>query len=269
MRATLLYFFVFWLSIGVLPAQSSELSIVDVVQLRSGEKIRGQLAAPVFGRTLIVAAWEPTEGDLKRINVEQERATDSTDLPTLALTTPPPTYTEPGRTWLHHFSFGGLFGVEAASNFGEPTSSRIVGLGANYTLVKSFGALRAGGGVDYALLNYERGEISVAVTGLIEYVINRGDARKVNYYVRLLAGPSLPVGSPGVDQEITSRDVGLVLNPSVGVEFRSGGNDHKNIFLDVGYRFLDAQFTLTTANQVVRERSVAYRRLSFRSGFRF
>ncbi len=250
-------------------AQTAASPLDDVLHLRDSSTVVGTIVSYVYGQsvTLLNASGELTQyhpDEIVRINYLSRPKAPRAEAPEPKEEIEVPT---PKRKLRHHLSASSLFGLESGGAFGE--SRRTVGVGLSYGIMRPFDRLRLGLAVDFTFLNYSRQENGFAFLAVGEYVLfNLRDGR-VNVYTRVAAGPGLPVGSPDARTEVTRRSASFLIHPSVGLEFRTDRTDFYNIFVDFGYRFWNADFTIRTAAEAVIARNVKYRRLALRGGFRF
>ena len=256
-------------------AQKNPNSYIDIVQLTSGRDAKGKILEYVHGEKVVLLA---IDGDLeefewrriKRIRFKvdsyYDRKGDKTNnhRPSEVIVAEE----TPQRNWFHDVTVGGLFGVQP-TRFGGSGNDRIMGYGISYAHIRRYKRLRYGAGVDYAVYHYRRGETSLALTAVGELPFLAGGNPKVAPYLRLAAGPAVPTGVPNSDDNITGRSIGIMVHPTAGIEFKTSRNDFNNLFIDLGYRFLNSQFTVTTSTLDVLERNVDYSRFSFRVGYRF
>ena len=259
---------------SVAAAQADARDYLDVVKLRSGRHAKGKVLEYVYGEKVILLA---TDGELetfewgriRKVSYEVGRGRSGGAKAARAV----PVDTQvvvPTRAWFHDVAVGGFFGVEASPfQFDNGRSVRVLGYGISYLHVRNFKGLRYGGGLDYVLYNFTRGESSLAVVGMVELPWHLTDSPRLVPFIRLTGGPSIPIGTPSSGNEITRRSVSFLAQPTVGVEFRTQRNEFDNIFFDVGYRFLDSRFTVVTNTLDVVERNINYRRFTLRGGFKF
>ena len=268
---------------SALAAQTTqEIGLVDVIYRRGGSELVGQVIRYDYGREVemtnlagdtVNVSWE----GINRVNfrydrglLREARAEERLRLRSTAdLETAEPAHILQ-RRWRHHLSVGTLLGTQNITNrfdF-EPRRARIVGIGLSYHFVLPIDRLAVGAGLDYALFSYSRQESALALTGLVEYAF-LDHSRKFSPYVRFTGGVARPVATPNADNEIDERDLGFVYTPSIGGVFRPGGNNTTELYVDLGYLFLNSSFRLTTPTLDVLERNVAYRRVSLRGGIRF
>jgi len=88
-------------------------------------------------------------------------------------------------------------------------------------------------------------------------------------FVRFQGGITFPFGGLNSDDEVSARRLTPLYHPSFGLEFGPPAGGWGTLVIDVGYRFLNSRFDLTTATLDVVQRSIVYRRLVIRGGYRF
>lgn len=278
MRLTLVCFFTFFtvLSAGAQPRADE---YIDVVFLRGGSSVEGTLIAYEFGNEVTIVtenggtktyAWD----EIRRVNfrLDKRRLADLREkLRREAQVSGAVPRDDPGeavidRKFLHQVTGSVNLGQNTAGFRGQPVTT--IGGSAAYHLYRQTKWINLGLGVDVSMMSHLRRENVLALTGQFEYPLTR-NAERITPFIRAEIGPAIPFGSPGEEEEITERNVTAVLHPSVGLYFAPREGNGGGVTVDLGYRFLDASFTITNSSLEVIERTVSYRRLCLRGGLRF
>ncbi|MEO0731271.1 MAG: hypothetical protein AAFZ52_00435 [Bacteroidota bacterium] len=266
-------FFLFLLLLlsALIYAQRGEDRVTDVVYIRGEKPVEGTVLEYDYGEKVVLVTgagdtrtveWD----DLIRVNFRLERAPRKAQKKKPVTETELPNRTFPSRKVRHQVSGHLGVGGGGQSQFGGTITN--FGGGVAYHLVRPLGRLQVGLGLDLALMSHSRQENVLAATALAEYALNTSE-RKASPFLRLEAGPSLPVGSLDDDFDITERNLSPLIHPSVGVVFNAGKKQWTSLVLDLGYRFLNSSFIITTETLDVIERNVEYRRLVLRGALRF
>ena len=141
-----------------------------------------------------------------------------------------------------------------------------LGIGASYSMLWDHRWLRYGGGVDLALMNNRQRESVIAGLGIVEALYGED---RVRPFLRLEAGPSLPLGGGPEGASINARRVSWLVQPTIGLDARASHDPWINFHFDLGYRFLNSRFDIETANLELITQRIQYRRLVLRAGLRF
>lgn len=270
MRLTLLLTFLlfgFFLS-----AQERAGTVIDAVQLRDGQVLEGTVLEYNYGRDVVVVmddgtirrvAWE----EVKRVNfrINKKRDQERVEAEAAASENADDETPLPSRRYWHLVSTNLSFGATQDRFGGNATT---LGGGVSYHLIRPLGRFLVGAGIDANLMSYRRAENVVAATGLVDFPVN-ANAKKIRLFLRMEAGPSLPFGTTDESEEITERIITVLYHPAIGLEFMPHKKRWGSLTVDVGYRFLNSRFTITTNTLDVVERNVQYRRLMLRGGIRF
>lgn len=257
-------------------AQTRAGQYIDVVYLHKGDPIEGTILSYEYDKQIVIvkedgAVKELPWKEVKRVNfrLDRSRASEARGqevveelveeeeeenvLPT------------PVRKFRHQVtSTLSLGNTSNNSDFGG--SSVAIGGGVAYHLLRDISFLTVGAGLDVNLMNHQRRENVVAATVIVEVPIGNGRFRP---FVRMETGPALPFGGDASGEEITSRKITPLYHPAIGVEITPRNGGWGKMTVDLGYRFLNSRFELTTVNLDVVERNVNYRRLTLRGGMRF
>ncbi|MEM9524973.1 MAG: hypothetical protein AAGA31_00120 [Bacteroidota bacterium] len=268
----LIFLFASLLLSCVLMAQQRAGTVIDAVHLRDGKIIEGTILEYNYGRDVVVVMdngnirrveWE----DIKRVNFRIDKRRNAAPVPQeeVELDSPEEEEPLPERSYWHMVSTNLAFGA-TSGRFGSNATT--IGGGVSYHLIRPFGNFLVGVGVDANLMSYRRAENVVAATGLIDFPINY-KAKNVRIFLRFEAGPSLPFGTTDESEDITQRMVTFLYHPALGLEFLPRKKPWGSMTVDLGYRFLNSRFTITTNTLDVVERNVQYRRLVLRGGIKF
>ena len=232
----------------------------DAVRLRGGRTLSGKLVDYTYGEAITM---ERSDGQrttipwrrVVRVYFEVDREQFLGD--SLA---PPPT-----RRWQHQVTATtGLSRTDLPnSQFGTQGRSN-VGAGAAYHYVRPLGPLLVGAGGGAEVMSAVNDERLLQLTALVEYQLGSGRLRPL---ARLLAGGNLPLGHP--DLSLSSRAIGSVIHPSVGIALLPPVGHWGILLFDLGYRFTGVEFTTVDPNFELVTRRVNYRRLVFTLGTRF
>ena len=258
-------------------AQTKAQKYVDVVFVYKGAPVEGNILSYEYNEKVIIVKDNGTVKEIpwdevKRVNFrydkrrtaakpadevaeeEEEEVAEEYVLPT------------PKRKFRHQVTTALSFGRTTNTNFGFPRAATAIGGGVAYHLLRDVSFLTLGAGLDLNLMNHQRQENVIAATVLAEIPIGKGRWRP---FFRMETGPSFPFGGNDSGEEITSRSVTFLYHPAAGVEITPRNGGWGKMTLDIGYRFLNSRFDLTTATLDVVERNVNYRRLTLRGGMRF
>jgi hypothetical protein len=250
---------------------------IDVVFLRGGNMVEGTLIAYEFGEEVTIvteAGGTKTYGwdEIRRVNFQldkrrleeiradlrKEQVMDAKEREEEEV---PEKFT---RKFLHQVS-GFLALGENSNGSNNNQNVTTIGGGVAYHLHRPLGWMKVGLGVDVTMMSHFRRENILALTGQLELPLSRR-AKSITPFLRAEVGPAIPFGTPGGEEEISERNLSVLLHPSLGVFFAPREGKTGGITLDLGYRFLDASFTITNASLDVIERTVNYRRLCLRGG---
>lgn len=255
-------------------AQTRAGEYIDVVFFFQGDPVEGTILAYEYGEKLVIVKEDGTVKEfpweeVKRVNfrydkrlvkeiaedrVAEEPTEDEYVLPT------------PERKFRHQVTSALSFGRTTNNDNGFPFSSTAIGGGFAYHLLRDVSAFTFGAGLDVNLMNHQRQENVLAATALVEVPVGKGRWRP---FARFETGPSFPFGTGEEGENITARSITILYHPAVGVEITPRNGGWGKLTLDVGYRFLNSRFSITTSNLDVIERNVNYRRLTLRGGMRF
>lgn len=249
-------------------AQINELNTKYTVMLADGEKVNGKLLEYVFGEKVVLVL---DDGDVRVLQWQEVRRLTAVETgpdgdgketkpDTLAKENTAP---EIDRPWRHQVTGGLNFGRA----FGPFDRVNIYGYSLSYHYVRPVGPVLLGLGLDGTLFSYSRGENVLALSALVEYQLLRN--RRGSPYLRLEGGPSLPFGRPGDEARITNPGLGYLIHPSVGYVFGPNDRTALTLFVDVGYRFANANFTLEPGFGDGFLRRTEYQRFCLRGGLRF
>ncbi len=169
----------------------------------------------------------------------------------------------PSRKTRHQLTGAISLGRNGNSRFGPTTT---IGGSFGYHLIRQVSFLNVGLGVDVSLMSQTRGENVGAGTLQLEVPIGK---KKLRPFFRFETGPTYPFGSLSTEDEVSDRKITVLYHPSIGVEFAPPKDGWGSLVFDLGYRFLDSRFTVTTFTLDVVERNIQYRRLLLRGGIRF
>lgn len=280
MRFVLVSFFslFFALSIGAQPRADE---YIDVVFLRGGNSVEGTLIEYTYGKSVTLVteggdtetfAWK----DIRRVNfrLDKRRLEEIRDdiREELAEIEAEEEEQEPeapeviNRKLLHQVTGFIALGQNPSGFRGRNVTT--IGGGVAYHLYRQTKVLNFGVGVDVTMMSHFRRENILALTGQIEYPLSR-KAHRITPFLRAEVGPAIPFGTPEGEEEISQRNVSALIHPSVGIHFAPSGGKTGGVTVDLGYRFMDASFTITNSSLDVIERTVNYRRLCLRGGLRF
>ncbi|MBC6994662.1 hypothetical protein QWY85_07695 [Neolewinella lacunae] len=255
-----------------LAAQNRAEGYLDVIHLREGEPLEGTILEYVFqDRVVLVTAGGSVKtvpwADILRVNFRMDKDYVPTVETTAVGTQDRPGEIIPRRSFLHQVGGGLSFGSNTANRFGFSEVLTTIGGNVNYHLVKRVGQRYVlGAGLDAGLMSFERAENVMALTALGEVHLNQ---RRAQPFIRLEVGPSLPFGGSASGPEISSRQISLLYHAALGLEFKSTPDGWGSLVFDLGYRFLNSSFILTTDTLDVIERNIQYRRLMLRGAIRF
>lgn len=269
-------------------AQPKAEAYVDVVFLKDEGTIVGTLLTYEYGQRVVIVGENGTTHDLawaevKRVNfrLDQTRLNELREESRQqrnVVTPEPPTEAvakvekavvraTPSRKTLHQLSGSLNFGTVVENSFNFNFNVLAIGAGFGYHLIRPVGPLNVGLGVDVSLLNFEREENMLALTAQVEWPFFVG--RRLQPMLRLEAGPGYPLGGSAIGETLSERSIRPLIHPSIGVQLNPNRESWGRLFFDLGYRFADAAFTITTQNLDVVERRISYRRLVVRGGIRF
>jgi len=258
-------------------AQNRAPAYIDVVLLKDGDELTGTVIEYVHDKKVVLVlgngALREIAGDkIRRVNfrldkyrlksLEREARLRDKDVDEEG---EEDERLSPTRTLQHQVTGSINVGRSSVSQFGNTST---IGGSFAYHLVRKIKFLKVGAGVDVSLMSEARNENVIAATAFAESGI-RINGSNIRPIIRFETGPSLPFGSSTSDNEIISRNVSMLIHPSVGVEIVPRKEKWGSLVFDLGYRFLDSRFTVLTASLDELERSVNYRRLVFRGGLRF
>lgn len=266
----------------LLTAQQRAPEYIDVVYLKGGDEVQGTVLEYVYGEKVVLVRengdlseykWE----NIRRVNFrldksrlrtiwEKKRAQQRNEAGTTGGTETVLEEFRPSRNFQHQVTGAVGFGRSTNTRFNFNTTT--IGGAFAYHLVKEVGRLNVGAGVDVSLMSNERSENVLAATLQVEYPIGF-KGKHFQPLIRFEAGPSIPFGNSGNGEEITKRQLSILYQPSIGVLINPRKGQWGGLIFDVGYRFLDSKFTITTSNLDELQRSVSYRRLVLRAGIRF
>lgn len=253
-------------------AQTRAGQYIDVVYLQKGKPIEGTVLSYEYNKQVVIIKedgevkelpWE----EVKRVNFrfDRNRVTETmVEKVDKELVDEEAVIPTPARSFRHQVTSALTFGSITNADFGRPGTA--LGGGFAYHLLRDVSFLTVGAGVDVNLMNHERRENVLAATLTVEVPIGNGRLRP---FVRMEAGPTFPFGGRVSSEEITSRNVTPLYHPAIGVEITPRNGGWGKMTVDLGYRFLNSQFELTTESLDVVERNVNYRRLTLRGGMRF
>lgn len=255
---------------------------IDIVHLHGKDAVSGTIITYEYGVRVVVVQDNGTTLDfnwdeVKRVNfrLDKEREADMVATQQSTETEPEsvpeenaPRRARPAKKFMHQISGGISFGANQVDNvdFFFPSRRITVGGSAAYHLVRTFGKVNVGLGLDLSLMNHQLQEKVFSATGQFEYLFGR---RNMRPFLRLEAGMTYPFGAGNRDGEVTERTISPLVHPSFGVEFGGSSGPPQRLFVDLGYRFLTNRFTITDANLDVIQRKVNYQRLVLRAGIRF
>jgi len=254
---------------------------VDGIRLRNGGLVEGTILEYTYGEAVVMVTeagetksfeWE----EVLRVNfrIDKSRLVASSAIPPAKKVVVVkeekkeivPTRQLPRRKFLHQVSANIGLSTSGQSRFGGNATT--IGGGFGYHLVRPVGKFNVGIGVDANIMSYARLENIVATTAMAEYYLRRKGKRSRPFF-RMEIGPSIPFGSPDDNINITERKLSILYHPSLGVEFAAPEGKWGALVLDVGYRFLDSRFLITTETLDVIQRNIQYRRLVLRGAIRF
>ena len=259
-------------------AQTRANKYVDVVFLYKGDPVEGNILSYEYNEKVIIVREDGTVKELpwdevKRVNFRYDKrrpAAVRTDkiAEEVVIEEEEEEYVlpTPKRAFRHQVTSAISFGRTTNTDFGFPRAATAIGGGVAYHLLRDVSFLTLGAGLDLNLMNHQRRESVMAATVLAEVPVGKGRWRT---FFRMETGPSFPFGGDDSGEEITSRSVTFLYHPAVGVEITPRNGGWGKMTLDLGYRFLNSRFDLTTASLDVVERNVNYRRLTLRGGMRF
>lgn len=262
------------ISFNYISAQNKAPEYVDVVSLKGGKELVGTVVEYIHEEKVVMVL---ENGDLKEIPGDEIRRVnfrlDKYRLQSIKRKTTQLMVEEqeeaevfiPTRKRMHQLTGAVNIGQSSVSRFGN---SRTFGGSFAYHIVQEVKFLKVGLGVDVSMMSESRNENVAAITSFAEsaFSINGGRLRPL---IRFEFGPSLPFGDSGSGDEIIRRDLSFLFHPSIGVEIAPRKGQWGGLVFDLGYRFLDSNFTILTSNLDELERTVNYRRLVFRGGLRF
>ena len=259
-------------------AQTRANSYIDVVFRFDGEPIEGIILSYEYGKRVVL---EKGDGSVKEIPWKEVKRVnfryDRTRKPAIRINEAEESETiaeaeesalpVPERKFRHQVTTALTFGrtINTQNGFSQPITT--LGGSVAYHLLRDFSFFTTGAGLDVSLMNHQRRENVLALTGLLEVPVGRGRWRP---FARLEAGPSLLFGGDTqTGEEITSRSLSILYHPALGVEITPRNKGWGKLTLDIGYRFLNSRFELTTSTLDVVERNVRYRKFTLRGGMRF
>jgi hypothetical protein len=252
-------------------AQTRAGQYVDVVFLHKGKPIEGTVLSYEYNERVVLVkedgeVQEIPWVDLKRVNfrLDRNQPLEITEDVVEDVVEDEKVIPAPARKFRHQLSSSLTLGNTTNSAFSRTATA--LGGGFAYHLIRDVSFLTVGAGVDVNLMNHERRENVLAATVIAELPIGNG---RIRPFVRLEAGPTFPFGGRPSSEEITSRKVTPLYHPAIGIEITPRNGEWGQMTIDLGYRFLNSQFELTTESLDVVERNVNYRRLTFRGGMRF
>lgn len=267
-------------------SQGAGLGYVDIVHLFEGAARVGTIITYEHGKRVVLVEEDGRTSDfawdeVKRVNFRLDknetrraelmaRAREEQGLGDPSLEEGPieTVISPPSRRFWHQVDAGISMGVSNNDRFDFGINSTTLGGGIGYHYVREFGRFRAGLGADLNIMSHSRQENVLAGTILAEYPLGRG-LKRMRPFVRLQGGITYPFGVTESEEEITARRLSPLYHPSFGFEFSPSDEGWGSLFIDIGYRFLNSRFDLTTATLDVVERRVVYRRLVVRGGYRF
>ncbi|TXF88410.1 hypothetical protein FUA23_14835 [Neolewinella aurantiaca] len=270
---TLLLIFVLGLVCPTASAQPAAEQYIDIVQLFKGDPVEGTILTYEYNTKVIIVTENGTVRELpwenvKRVQFRQDHSRKSAIRQKREEYLPEKEpLSTPSRKLRHQITSAVTFGrvTNPNLNFGLPSTT--IGGGVAYHLLYDIPVATLGFGLDLNLMNHQRRENVLAATLLAERALGQGRFRPL---IRMETGPSFPFGgSEEGGEEITSRSISILYHPAVGVEITPRNGGWGKMTIDVGYRFLNSKFELTTASLDVVERNVNYRRLTLRGGMRF
>ncbi|OAV45549.1 hypothetical protein [Lewinella sp. 4G2] len=249
--------------------------VQDVLHLRSGGEVRGQILELKFGDVVLILTPKGETktfkwNEVKRVGYREfvgarpktptapEEDTEATPMP----------FQRPTRAWFHRVHAHGLLGREALQNDFSPEEN-IYGLGISAYHLRALGKLNLGVGIDYANMHFSREERTIGLLGTAELNLPVSASKNWGFNARLNAGPTLPLIRAASGQVIESRKLSMLVEPSLGINFSTDGNPYSTLSINLGYRFLDAGFTVTTATLDLVERTINYRRVMLGAGYTF
>lgn len=256
-------------------AQDAGPGYVDVVHLYRGDAKTGTVITYEYGERVVLVGEDGRTSDfawdeVKRVNfrLDKDQVRRARSLARPEKKAPEVVIAPPARRYWHQVDAGISMGVSSNGRFGSDFNNTTIGGGLSYHYVRKLGRLRAGLGADVSIMSHRRRENVLAGTGLVEYPLGRG-LKRMRSFVRFQGGITYPFGAINSEEEITARRLSPLYHPSVGFEFTPPHGGWGSLMIDIGYRFLNSRFDLTTATLDVVERRVVYRRLVLRGGFRF
>ncbi|MEM6769174.1 MAG: hypothetical protein AAF597_01205, partial [Bacteroidota bacterium] len=220
---TFLFLLCCFLAFPTLWAQGRAPEYIDVVSLKDGGEVTGTVVEYIYGKKAVVVL---DNGDLQEIAAENIRRVNFR-LDRYRLSTIKRQITQqmevkeaeadtevfvPTRKFNHQVTAAINIGRSSVTQFSTSTT---IGGSFAYHLVKQVKFLNVGAGLDVSLMSEARNENVVAATVFAEsaFSINGGRLKPL---IRLEAGPSLPFGNSGTDDEIVNRSISVLIHPSIG-----------------------------------------------------
>jgi len=268
--------FLFLLSVSLFAQQRAE-EYVDVVYFVGGGSYEGTILEYKHGDKVIFVnergdLKEFDWVDIKRVNfrLDKDRLKDISQRESAK---PENTLTPfgdmglkdafvPSRKTRHQLTGS----VSLGRNNGRFGPATTIGGTFAYHLIRKVSFVNVGLGLDLSLMSQTRKENVGAGTVQIEVPIGK---KKVRPFFRFETGPTYPFGSLNTEDEVSDRKITVLYHPSIGLELAPPADGWGSLVFDLGYRFLDSRFTVTTFTLDVVERNIQYRRLMLRGGIRF
>lgn len=239
----------------------------DYIELRGARNVKGTVIDYAYGESVsyltapgdtVTQSWSK----VKSVRFEVDRS------PSRHPTTPrqtAPLSGLPDRKWFHQVT--ATVGLSESSL--DPTtafssSRRNLSTGASYHNVRPLGTFLVGVGGGAEIMSSVNNERIVTATTFVEYQLGKQRLRPL---LRLLGGLNLPLGHP--DLQLTSRQVGTVVHPSVGFVLLPPRGSHGTLVFDLGYRLTAVAFSSQSSDLEIVRRDISYRRLLFTLGTRF
>ncbi len=256
-----------------LSAQPKSDRYIDVVYRHNAPPLEGTVISYEYNQRVVLvlrdgAVKELPWEEVKRVNFKYDKrySFSRSEEVTEVVTEQEPVLPAPNRMFRHQVTSSLNFGRVTNNSNGFFRSSTAIGAGLAYHLLYDLSRVTIGAGLDVNLMNHQRQENVIATTLLVDLPIGKGRWRP---FARMESGPTFPFGSGNADENITNRSLTLLYHPALGVEITPRNGSWGKMTIDIGYRFLNSRFELTTASLDVVERNVNYRRLTFRGGMRF
>ncbi|MEM9837118.1 MAG: hypothetical protein AAF828_11485 [Bacteroidota bacterium] len=254
----LLLFVSFWVS-----AQDEQ--YLDLVKARNGQLYEGQIIRYEHESFLTIRLRNGKEITLGMDEVQRTGFQEfSGEIIDPSAEDPAPVESDQpkpfNRKWTTHPGVGVNFGTEQVNDnnffFGDNTS--IVGY--SFSVVQAYNfspQLSLGLGASYTLFNQDRKERVGALYGQLRGALSKNIITPI---LQLEVGYSVPIGSR--DIQLIERQGNVHFHPSVGVKF--GRTERQpEIMIDLGYRFLDTEYTFESFRGLETRRN-AYRRFFIR-----